>query len=82
MKLSFTVPFKEGLHARPAADLVKICQKAASDIAMSKGDMSVNPKSIIGIISLGAACGEEIGFDINGADEAEIAASLTEFFQV
>lgn len=81
MKLSFTVPFKEGLHARPAADLVKICQKADSDIAMTKGDMSVNPKSIIGIISLGAASGEEVGFEINGSDEEQVAASLTEFFQ-
>lgn len=51
MIIKFTVPFSEGLHARPAAELVKICQKASSEIIMKKGNTDVNPKSILGIIS-------------------------------
>lgn len=80
MKIKFKVPFAEGLHARPAAELVKVCQKASSEIIMSKGDTEVNPKSILGIISLGAANGEEVAFDVQGEDEQEIADKLTAFF--
>jgi len=81
MKLKFSIPFPEGLHARPASELVKICQTAESQITMKKGDLEVDPKSILGIIALGAGTGEEVEFDIEGADEAALAEKLTTFFQ-
>ena len=81
MKLEFTVPFKEGLHARPASELVKICQKAKSEINLIKGETVVNPKSILGIISLAADFGDKIQFNIEGPDEQEISESLNQFFK-
>ena len=80
MKMQFRIPFPEGLHARPASELVKICQVAESQITMKKGDLEVDPKSILGIIALGAGTGEEVEFDIEGTDEPEIADKLTAFF--
>jgi phosphotransferase system HPr (HPr) family protein len=80
MKLEFTIPFAEGLHARPASELVKICQKAKSEIEMSKGDNVINPKSILGVMSLGASKGDIITVEINGEDESDLSKELTEFF--
>ncbi|NDL67354.1 HPr family phosphocarrier protein [Anaerotalea alkaliphila] len=80
MKVEFTIPFAEGLHARPAAELVKICQKAKCDIEMTKEDITVNPKSILGILSIGAGKGDQISVELNGEDEEQIAAELQAFF--
>ncbi len=80
IKIELKVPFKEGLHARPASELVKICQKSKSSIQMTKGEMSVNPKSILGIMALGAATNDEIVFIIEGEDEETIESELKEFF--
>lgn len=81
MKLDVKIPFHEGLHARPASELVKICQKAVSDIELIKGDISVNPKSILGVISLGAGFDEEITVEVNGSDEEEVMEKIKLFFQ-
>jgi phosphocarrier protein HPr len=75
-----TVPFKEGLHARPATDLVKICQTIKSDISLIKEDVTVNPKSILGIMSLGATFGSALTVEVDGADEDEAIDRLGMFF--
>jgi len=81
MKLEFIVPFKEGLHARPAANLARLCQKSKSEIKLTKKDTTVNPKSVLGIISLGASFEEKITFEIIGEDEREFAKELKMFFE-
>ncbi len=75
------VPFEEGLHARPASELAKVCQVIESDIVLSKGDSSVNPKSVLGIMTLGAAFGDEVVFEITGSDEGQAVDSLEVFFK-
>lgn len=76
-----TIPFKEGLHARPASELVKACMKIKSSITLSKGDAKVNPKGILGIMSLGAAYGDEVSFSIEGEDEETAVMELKKFFE-
>ncbi len=79
--IQVTVPFKEGLHARPATELVKICMGIKSDIALIKEDTHVNPKSILGIMSLGATHGTALTVQVEGADEVESIAKLKAFFE-
>lgn len=79
--INVTVPFKEGLHARPATELVKICQQIKSDITLVKEDVNVNPKSILGIMSLGATFGTALTVQTQGADEEEAIAKLGKFFE-
>lgn len=79
--IAVTVPFKEGLHARPASELVKICQFIKSDITLVHEDASVNPKSILGIMSLGAGYGTPLTVRVAGIDEEEAIAKLATFFQ-
>ena len=45
---------KNGLHARPAAEIVKISAKFKSEITLVKDGMEVNGKSIMGVMMLAA----------------------------
>ena len=76
----FRIKFAEGLHARPASELVRICQKAKSDILLIKEDMTADPKSILGIMALGAAKDDRIRVEVNGEDETDIFSDLKHFF--
>ncbi len=80
IKFDTVVAFSEGLHARPASELVKVCQKAKSDIKIIKETTEVNPKSILGILTLGAGHNDSLSIVVDGEDEEEIAANLKAFF--
>lgn len=74
------VMFKEGLHARPASELVRLCQTAKSDIKIIKETVEVNPKSILGILTLGAVFNDELRIFIEGADEETVGEKMKQFF--
>jgi len=69
---------RHGLHARPAAQFVKIAGKFKSDIKVIKDGLEVNGKSIMGIMMLAAEPGSEITLLIEGEDEKEAFAALDE----
>ncbi len=73
-----------GLHARPAAEFVKIASKFEADIKVSRDNMEVNGKSILGVMTLAAECGSTLVLQANGGDaEAaveELAAMLATDF--
>jgi phosphocarrier protein HPr len=69
---------KHGLHARPAAHLVKIAGKFASEIKIIKDGLEVNGKSIMGVMMLAAEPGSEITIQINGSDENSAMEALKE----
>ena len=69
---------KYGLHARPAAHLVKVAGQFNSDIKITKDGLEVNGKSIMGVMMLAAEPGSEITFRIEGEDEAEALKSIKE----
>lgn len=60
---------KNGLHARPAAEIVKIAGKFASDVTIVRDDLEVNGKSIMGVMMLAAECGATILLRASGPDE-------------
>ncbi len=59
---------KNGLHARPAAEIVKVSAKFQSDITLVKDGMEVNGKSIMGVMMLAAECGSSLVLRAEGAD--------------
>lgn len=65
---SVTVVNKNGLHARPAAEIVKLAGKYASDITLARDDLEVNGKSIMGVMMLAAECGSTLVLRATGAD--------------
>ncbi len=66
---------KHGLHARPAAEMVKAASRFQSDVTITRDDMEVNGKSIMGVMMLAAECGATIVLRADGPDaDAAIAA--------
>lgn len=78
---TFVIAKEEGLHARPASELTKLCQKFSSDIKLIKDLKEVNPKSILGILSLGAGKGDQVTVKVNGQDEQEAMKTIEQFFK-
>ena len=72
---------KHGLHARPAAQFVKIAGKFVSDIKVVKDGLEVNGKSIMGIMMLAAEPGSKIVLIINGDDEQDALNALKELIE-
>lgn len=67
---------KHGLHARPAAEFVKLATRFASDVFVRKQDLEVNGKSIMGMMMLAAEFGSEITIRANGADAEQAVDEL------
>jgi phosphocarrier protein HPr len=63
---------KLGIHARPAAEIVKAAGKFKSTITIVRDDLEVNGKSIMGVMMLAAECGAMIVLRAIG-DDAEAA---------
>jgi phosphocarrier protein len=67
-----TIVNKNGVHARPAAEIVKTAGRFASNITIVRDDLEVNGKSIMGVMMLAAECGSQIVLRATG-DDAEAA---------
>lgn len=78
---SLEIVNKNGLHTRPAANVVKLTSKFKSDVLLSKDGMRVNGKSIIGVMTLAADCGSFVKVIIDGVDEAEAMEKVEELFK-
>ena len=64
-----------GLHARPAAQLVKLASQYASEITVARDGMPINAKSIMGVMMLAAEQGCTINISAVGPDaEAAVDA--------
>lgn len=72
---------RAGIHARPAAMIVKVANKFNSEITLSKDDDEVNAKSIMGIITLAATYKTELILKASGNDEEEAAEALCKVFE-
>jgi phosphocarrier protein HPr len=68
---------KNGLHARPAAEIVKLAAKFKSEITVVKDDLDVNGKSIMGVMMLAAEHGSNITFRAEGDDAEQALEALT-----
>jgi phosphocarrier protein HPr len=69
---------KYGLHARPAAEFVKLAATFNADITVRKEDLEVNGKSIMGMMMLAAEFGSEITIRAAGADADAAVDGLAE----
>lgn len=76
----FIIPNKLGLHARPAALLVKTLSRFDADIYITKDNQVVNGKSIMGVMTLAAEYGSTIRFRISGEDEEDVVGAVEEVF--
>jgi len=73
------IKLENGLEARPVALLVQEASKYESRIYIFSGDKKVNAKSIMGMMSLGLATGEQLTVTTEGTDEDEALCGLEKF---
>jgi phosphocarrier protein HPr len=59
---------KAGLHARPAAEIVKLATRYKAEITVVRDDLEVNGKSIMGVMMLAAECGATVRLKADGPD--------------
>jgi phosphocarrier protein len=72
---------KAGLHARPAAEIVKLAARYKSDITVMRDELEVNGKSIMGVMMLAAECGSRLQLKAEGPDADEALDALANLFQ-
>ena len=77
-EITLIVNHKVGLHARPASAFVQTAAKFSSDITVTHGERSVNAKSILSVLTLGAHKGAEIKVAAEGIDADEALVALKE----
>jgi phosphotransferase system HPr (HPr) family protein len=59
---------RDGLHARPCARIAEIARRSASEVTLAYGDATADAKSVLDLMMLTAAGGEELTVDANGRD--------------
>ena len=72
---------KAGLHARPAAEIVKLATRYRADITVVREELEVNGKSIMGVMMLAAECGSTLQLKAEGPDATEALDALASLFE-
>ena len=76
-----TIVNKYGLHARPAAEFVKLANRFASEVFIRKDDVEVSGKSIMGVMMLAAECGSTVHIRAAGDDAAGAVEALVQLIR-
>ena len=71
---------KMGIHARPAAMIVRITNKFKAEVHVEKDDEQVNGKSIMGLMMLAAARGSKVKFVATGPDAEHMLTEIEALF--
>ena len=72
-----TVGPEVGLHARPAADFVRVATLSGHKVqVLNRSGKKAVGTSILGVLSLGAKHGEELVIEVDGPEEISVLESL------
>lgn len=74
-----TIKIPTGLEARPVAVLVQVASQFESSVYIECEGKKVNAKSIMGMMSLGLAAGEDIAVTCEGTDEEQAMEKIEEY---
>ena len=75
-ELDVTILNRNGLHARPAAEIVKVASRYQAEITISRDDMEVNGKSIMGVMMLAAEQGATLRLRADGPDAEDALQAI------
>lgn len=80
-EFKYTITDAEGIHARPAGELVKAAKAFSCSIKMEKDGRAVDCKKIFGIMGLAVKAGQEVTMTFEGEDEEAAFAAVSRFMQ-
>jgi phosphocarrier protein len=75
----YTITDEQGIHARPAGELIKVVKGFTSSIQIAKGGKSADCKKIFGVMGLAAKKGDTVTFTFDG-DDADAAYDAVSAF--
>ena len=73
-----TIVNQDGLHARPAAQIVRLASSFTSEVELFKDGLAVNGKSIMGVMMLSAECGSSITIRADGPDAEQAVDAISQ----
>jgi len=76
------VPWREGLHFRPAATLMQVAQRFHCTILLRCGEQIADLRSLMSIIALCATMGTPLEVEATGEDEQVAAQAVEQVFSV
>lgn len=77
----FVIQDELGIHARPAALLVKTAAQYLSTITLDNGVKQVDAKKMISVMAMAVKHGQELTITADGKDEEEAIIALESFFR-
>ena len=80
-QFNYTVTDSEGIHARPAGNLVKQAGAYECKVTIKCGEKEADAKRIFGIMGLGVKNGQEVTIMVDGTDEDKAYDELLTFFK-
>lgn len=80
-EFTYVITDKEGIHARPAGELVKLAKEYTSTVSVIKEGKKADAKKVFGLMGLGVKNGMEITVQIEGEDEDTVAAAVEAFLK-
>jgi phosphocarrier protein HPr len=78
MERTVEIVNQNGLHARPAAEIVKLSSRFQCEITMVRDDLEVNGKSIMGVMMLAAEYGSTLLVRANGPDAEQAVNAIAD----
>ena len=81
VKKDFTILNKLGIHARPAAQFVKIANRFLADVFVERDGEEIDGKSIMGVMMLAAGYGSIITVTAEGSDEAAAIGAIGDLIE-
>lgn len=80
-EFTYVITDAEGIHARPAGELVKKAKEYTSSVTVIKEEKKADAKKLFGLMGLGVKQGMEITVQVEGEDEEAAAAALEAFLK-
>ena len=81
IRKTVTIELSSGLEARPIAMLVQVESQYESKIYVESESKRVNAKSIMGMMTLGLAAGEELVISAEGNDEQQAISDIEKYLR-
>jgi phosphocarrier protein HPr len=79
-KSEVVITWKNGLHARPASEVVRTAQKFASEIRLRFNGNVANARSIVSMLLLCATMGANVSVEVEGEDEEKAIQAVQQVF--
>lgn len=80
-EFKYVITDNEGIHARPAGELIKAAKGFASSIRIAANGKTGDCKKIFTVMALGVKKGHEVTVTIEGEDEAVAFEAMQSFFE-